>query len=69
MTFASGKQVNFASGELKVNNTLNHHWCETSLLPQAVLKHVMPKDFFVINLVHVTSSVDHIQIALVGQQA
>ena len=27
-------------------NTLNHHWwCETSLLPQAVLKHVAPRDF------------------------
>ena len=31
MRFASGKQVNLASGELKVNNALDHHWCETSL--------------------------------------
>ena len=25
-------------------NALNHHWYETSLLPQAVLKHVAPRD-------------------------
>ena len=47
MTFTSGKQANLASGELKVNNVLNHHWCETSLLPQAILKHVVSRDFIV----------------------
>ena len=47
MRFASGKQVNLASGKLKVNNALNHHWYETSLLPQAILKHVMSRDFIV----------------------
>ena len=51
MPFAFSKQVNLASGELKVNNALNRHWCETSLLPQAILKHVVSRDFFVKNLV------------------
>ena len=26
-------------------NVLKYHWCETSLLSQAVLKHVVSKDF------------------------
>ena len=43
MRFASGKQVNLTSGELKVNNALNHHWYEISLLPQAILKCVRPE--------------------------
>ena len=47
MKFASDKQVNLASSELKVNNALNHHWCETSLLPQAILKHVVSRDLIV----------------------
>ena len=46
MRFAS-KQVNLAFGELKVSNTLNQYWCETSLLPQAILKHVVSRDFIV----------------------
>ena len=54
MRFASGKQ---ASGELKVNNALNHHWFETSLLPCGIQR------FYCQNLVHVTSSVGYIQIA------
>ena len=43
MTFAPGKQVQvkLVSGELKVNNALNHHWCETSLpCTSSHLKHV-----------------------------
>ena len=47
MRFASGKQVNLAFGELKVSNALNQYWCETSLLPQAILKHAVSRDFIV----------------------
>ena len=32
-------------GLLKVNYVLNHNYCKTSLLLQAVLKHVMSRDF------------------------
>ena len=32
-------------GLLKVNHALNHHCCKTTLLLQAVLKHVMSRDF------------------------
>ena len=32
---------------MKVNYALNHHWCETSLLPQAVLNYVMSRDSIV----------------------
>ena len=64
MRFASGKQVNLVFGELKVSNALNQHCCETSLLPQAILKHVVRvQRFHCQNLVHVPSSVGHIQIA------
>ena len=28
-------------------NVLKYHWCEISLLSQAVLKHVVSKDFFI----------------------
>ena len=67
MTFASGKQVNLACGELKVNNILNHHWYETSLLAtyiaNTILKHVVSRNFIVKNLAHVPSSVDCIQVA------
>ena len=45
MRFTSGKQVNLASGELKVNNAPNHHWCETSLLPLAILNCVVSRQF------------------------
>ena len=38
-------------------NALNHHWCETILLPQAVLKHVVSRDFILKNSVCGTSSV------------
>ena len=39
-------------------NALNlHHWYETSLLPYAVLKHVLSRDFIPKNSVHGTSSV------------
>ena len=31
---------------MKVNYAMIH-WCETSLLPQAVLKHVVSRDFIV----------------------
>ena len=44
MRFASGKQVNLASVELKVNNALR---CETSLLPQAILKYVVSRDLII----------------------
>ena len=47
MRFASGKQVNLAFGVLKVSNALNQYWCETSLLPQAILKPVVSRDFIV----------------------
>ena len=36
---------------MKMNHALNHHWYETNLqlitVPQAVLNHVMPRDFIV----------------------
>ena len=32
---------------MKVKYALNHHWCETTLLPQAVLNYVMSRDFIV----------------------
>ena len=35
----------------------------TYYVPQAILKHVVSRGFIVENLVHVTSSVGHIQIA------
>ena len=31
-------------------NALNHHWCEISLLPQAVLKQVVSRDFILKNI-------------------
>ena len=34
--------------------SLNHHWCEGSLLPQAVLKHVVSRNFILKNSVHST---------------
>ena len=37
---ASGKRVNFGS-----DDALKYHWYETSLLSQAVLKHVVSNDF------------------------
>ena len=41
-------------------NALNHHWCETSLLPQVVLKHVVSRDSILKNSVHDgTSSVPY----------
>ena len=33
-------------------NALKYHWCETSLLSQAVLKHVVSKDFIFKKSVH-----------------
>ena len=37
------------SKNIKLSNsqTMVDHWCETSLLPQAVLKHVVSRDFIV----------------------
>ena len=66
MTFAPGKQVqvNVVSGELKVNNALNHHWCKTSLLcTSSHFKAYSVQRFHCQILVHVTISVGHIQIA------
>ena len=62
MTFASGKQVNLVSGELKVNNALNNHWCETSLLSQAILKQVVSRDFIVKNLVPQDNAISFYQL-------
>ena len=31
---------------MKVNFALNHHWCKTNLLPQAVLSYVIFRDFY-----------------------
>ena len=38
-------------------NALSHHWCGISLLPRAVLKHMVSRDFILKNSVHGTSSV------------
>ena len=38
-------------------NVLNHCWYETSLLPQAVVNHVVSRDFTLKKSVHGTSSV------------
>ena len=40
---ASGKRVNFAC--MGLMNVPKYHWCKTSLVSQAVLKHVVSKDF------------------------
>ena len=32
---------------MKVNYALDHHYCETSLLPQAVLNYLISRDFIV----------------------
>ena len=42
---------------LGLMKALNHHWYETSLLPQAILKYVVARDFILKNSVHGTSSV------------
>ena len=40
---------NFKQTYFKLSNsqTTVDHWCETSLLPQAILKHVVSRDFIV----------------------
>ena len=40
---------NFKQTYFKLSNsqTMVDHWCETSLLPQAILKHVVSRDFIV----------------------
>ena len=43
-------------------NALNHHWYETSLLPQAVLKHVVFRDFIPKNSVRGTNCVSWTKI-------
>lgn len=45
MVMASGKRVNFKSSEGKSYAESNNICYETSLLPQAVSKHVMSGDF------------------------
>ena len=40
-----------------MNALLKYHWCETSLLSQAVFKHVVPKDFIFKKFVQETGSV------------
>ena len=42
---ASGKLVNLSSGEGESHRKSNNIQCETSLLLQAILKHVVFKDF------------------------
>ena len=45
------------ASDKRMVNALNRNWCETSLLPQAVLKHVITRDFILKKSVHETSSV------------
>ena len=51
-TLTSDKWADLGSGKYTEPS-----WCKTSLLPQAVLKHVVSRDFILKNSVHRTSSV------------
>ena len=41
---------------LGIMNALKYHWCETNLLSQGVLKHVVSKDFIFMKSVQGTAS-------------
>ena len=47
----------YMSASLCLMNALKYHWCETSLLSQVVLKHVLFKDFIFKKSVQGTESV------------